>query len=150
VVRAGGRGASRYLAFIEGEGGIRGLGLWDPRSNSTETILTPEQVDVATMQRDQDARLFAVQYVDHYPNWHYPDPEHPLARLHMGLRGTFREDDVEIVSVSRDGRFVVARSHGPQNPGVYHVVDARGLGAVDGGVAAGGAGGVGVARRATI
>ena len=114
-----------FMAW-DAENGYQGISIWDPATGRTDAVFRHESVDGSALLLDQDGRLFAIGFVDHYPNWFYPRQEHPLARLHMMLRGNFREDDVTITSLSQDGRIVVARTYGPQNPGTYYVVDVEG------------------------
>jgi acylaminoacyl-peptidase len=114
-----------FMAW-DSSNGFQGISVWDPATGQADPVFHHEAVDGSDLLTDQDGRLYAVGFVDHYPNWFYPKQDHPLARLHMMLRGNFREDDVTITSLSRDGRIAVARTYSPQNPSTYYVVDTQG------------------------
>ena len=68
---------------------------------------------------------FAFGFVDHYPDYFYPDPEHPLAAMHLRVRASFPDDDVIFTSVTRANDLAVALVHGDRNPGTFFLVDVK-------------------------
>src|SRR4029077_9495959 len=47
---------------------------------------------------DPSGKAWGFVYDDHFPQYWYPDPEHPLAKVHQWLREAFRGRDVDITS----------------------------------------------------
>jgi dipeptidyl aminopeptidase/acylaminoacyl peptidase len=120
-------GSPRFLVAERIEGDTLGLALWTPASGALESLARHPSVDVDSWLLDQTQRVYAVRFLDHFPTWYYPDPEHPLARLHAGLRAANPGDDVSIFNVTEDGARAVAYLHGPRRPGIYLVMDVPGL-----------------------
>jgi dienelactone hydrolase len=98
---------------------------WRPEVNEQHILFRNPDVDIDDAQFDASRFPWAFRYVDHFPKYWYPNPEHPLAKLHVKLRGMFRDGDVTITSVTRDMSTAVAYVRGPRNPGTYYVVDVQ-------------------------
>lgn len=75
---------------------------------------------------DPSGKAWGFVYEDHFPQYWYPDPEHPLAQLHQWLRGAFRGRDVDITSTTDDMSLAVVTISSPLTPPTYYVVDVPG------------------------
>jgi dipeptidyl aminopeptidase/acylaminoacyl peptidase len=75
---------------------------------------------------DPSGKAWGFSYEDNFPQYWYPDPEHPLAQLHQWLRGAFRGRDVNITSTTDDLSIAVVTVSSPLTPPTYYVVDVSG------------------------
>lgn len=75
---------------------------------------------------DPSGKAWGFGYEDHIPRYWYPDEAHPLAALHLWLRGAFRGHKVGITSVTDDLSLAIAIISAPQLPPTYYVVDIPG------------------------
>jgi dipeptidyl aminopeptidase/acylaminoacyl peptidase len=112
-----------FFALDDRDAPTRGVVAWKPATGEQRLLFRNPDVDVVGALFDSARFPYAFIYVDHFPKYFYPDPEHPLAKLHVKLRSMFRDSEVEITSVTRDMRTAVALVKGPRNPGTYYVVD---------------------------
>ena len=69
--------------------------------------------------------MWAIAYEDHFPQYWYPDPEHPLAQVHKWLRETIRGARIDISSTTDDMAYANARVSAPRLPLVYFYVDVK-------------------------
>jgi dipeptidyl aminopeptidase/acylaminoacyl peptidase len=74
---------------------------------------------------DPAGRAYVFHGNDHFPVYWYPDPEHPLARLHRIVAQKVPREMIEVVSASDDMAVAVARVSSGRRPSVYLVVDAK-------------------------
>ena len=101
-----------------------GLVIWTPGSRANRLLFRNPVVDIDDLLFDgRDRSLYAVRFVDHFPDYFYPDGAHPLARVHEALRTAFPSDDVSVTSVSRDGTRAVVLVQGDRNPGRFYLLD---------------------------
>ena len=112
-----------FYALDDTDAATSGVILWRPASGERRVLFRDPNADVIGAFYDHSGRPWAFRYVDHFPKYWYPDPEHPLAKLHLKLRSMFRGSDVSITSVTDDMATAVARIEGPKNPGTFYVVD---------------------------
>jgi dipeptidyl aminopeptidase/acylaminoacyl peptidase len=113
----------RFLAWDATDGDTRGISAWNPATGDRELLFRHPAVDAQSPEIGRDGAAYAVRYVDHYPKYHYLDPQHPDAVLHRQLRGAFPQQDVSLVDFSADGTLAVALVHSPRDPGTYYLVD---------------------------
>ena len=102
---------------------VEGLVEWNPSTDDLHEVFRHPQVDIAGIYAAPSARIWAIKYFDHFPYYHYPDPEHPLVDLHKALKTMFPEDDVAIVDATDDLKLALAFASGPKNPGTYFLLD---------------------------
>lgn len=102
---------------------VTGLVEWNPSTDDRREVFRHDQVDIADVFAAPAARIWAIKYYDHYPYYHYPEPEHPLVDLHKALKAMFPEDDVAIVDSTDDLKLALAFASGPKNPGTYYLLD---------------------------
>lgn len=121
VARAGKPGSFYVLDDRDAE--TRGVFIWTPETGEHRLLFRHPVADITRAGVDQAGVAWGFRYVDHFPEYWYPDPEHPLARLHRGLRAQFPDHDVSITSQTDDNRLAVARISGPRTPSVFFVVD---------------------------
>jgi dipeptidyl aminopeptidase/acylaminoacyl peptidase len=100
-----------------------GLSVWDPETGQKEDLIHHPDVDMGAMYTDNDRTLWAVTYVDHFPDYYYPDPEHPLAVIHQRLRQTFPSLNVQILDETNDLNKILVFVSSPQRPGDYLLMD---------------------------
>jgi dipeptidyl aminopeptidase/acylaminoacyl peptidase len=59
----------------------------------------------------------------HFPVYWYPDPEHPLAKLHKSLAEEYKEEFVEVTSSTDDMSIATVRIGSGKRPWMYIVVE---------------------------
>tara|TARA_Y100001933_G_scaffold255561_1_gene298811 strand:- start:15029 stop:17011 length:1983 start_codon:yes stop_codon:yes gene_type:complete len=117
---------ARYFVLDDEDGPTDGVSLWNPTTNEKQALFRHPRVDVRTSLAGWSGRApFAFGFVDHYPDYFYPDPEHPLAAMHLRVRASFPDDDVIFTSVTRANDLAVALVHGDRNPGTFFLVDVK-------------------------
>ncbi len=98
---------------------------WNPVSGERQEIFRHPQVSYGRIYTAPHPRVWAIRYVDHFPGYHYPDPDHPFVALHKSLLATFPEHDVTIVDQTRDLSLAVALVSGPRKPGTFLLMDVK-------------------------
>jgi dipeptidyl aminopeptidase/acylaminoacyl peptidase len=114
-----------FYALDDRDASTRGVFVWTPESGEQRLVFRHPGVDVGLEGVDPDGKPWGFSYVDHFPGYWYPDPEHPIAQIHNWLYRTFRDDEVEITSQTDDMSLVVARISGPRMPPTYFVMDVK-------------------------
>jgi dipeptidyl aminopeptidase/acylaminoacyl peptidase len=114
-----------YFVLDDQDASTKGVYAWQPESGEKRLLFRHPEVDIADVAVDPSGIPWAFKYFDHFADYWYPDPQHPLAQIHKALRSTFRDSDVELTSSTKDFAYVVAHVSGPTNPGMFYVVDAR-------------------------
>ena len=104
---------------------VRGLVEWNPASDELHEVFRHPEVDIADIFVAPSTRIWAIKYFDHFPYYHYPDPEHPLVDLHKALKAMFPGDDVSIIDATDDLKLALAHASGPKNPGAYFLLDVK-------------------------
>ncbi|MGE0625122.1 MAG: alpha/beta hydrolase family protein [Pseudomonadales bacterium] len=100
-----------------------GLVSWSPMTDDRREIFRHPLVDYERLYVAPRHRLWAIRYVNHFPDYHYPDPTHPFVALHTSLKAAFPDDDVTIFDQSDDLRLALAYLGGPTNPGSFLLLD---------------------------
>ena len=119
-------GHPRFLVREQILGATTGLALWTPENGTLDSLARHPEVDLDTFLLDQNRRVYAVRFINHFPEWVYPDPEHPLATLHADLRAGSPGQDVLLYRVTNNSTRALAFLGGPRNPGLYVIVDVVG------------------------
>ncbi len=117
-------GDGAYIAIDNRDPDTQGVYVWHPNGAIKQLFSHPD-VDVNDLEFDFDNRLWLIGFENYFPDYFYPDPEHPLAVAHRKMRAAFPDDDVTFTSYTRDMRQAVALVTGPRNPGVFYVLDTR-------------------------
>jgi dipeptidyl aminopeptidase/acylaminoacyl peptidase len=100
---------------------------WNPVTNARKPIFHSAISDVSVAGIDPDGRVWLYSYIDHYPEYWYPDPEHPLARAHRALRATLKDANITFTSETRDMSMAVAEVSAPRTPSVFYLLDVKNL-----------------------
>ena len=98
-----------------------GLSVLDLNDGSIEPVFRPARTDVTTAFLDAERSLYAVRHDDHFPQFHYPNPEHPAAMLHRVGVTAFENMNVRIVSFARNAPLAIIAVDGDTEPGMYYV-----------------------------
>ena len=114
-----------FLALDSLTSSTKQLVTWNPTTNARKTLFHSEISDVRVAGIDPDGRIWLYSYIDHYPEYWYPDPEHPLARAHRALRATFKDANIYFTSETRDMSMAVAEVSAPRTPPVFYLLDVK-------------------------
>jgi dipeptidyl aminopeptidase/acylaminoacyl peptidase len=117
--------SGEFLTMSNREASTRGVYLSAPETGTSKLLFRKPQVDIGSPRLDPTGKPWMFTYQDHFPNFWYPDPQHPIAQTHRWLRETFRGFIVDITGSTDDMAFVVARVSSPRKPPVYFYVDAK-------------------------
>lgn len=118
-------GKSAYWAMGYGAADTRGMYRWFPATNKYEEVFRHPKVDVNYTLIDENNDVYGLGFDNHFPDYHYPDPAHPLARAHVGVRKAFPGTDAYFVSFTKDNSKGVLRVAGPQRPAEFILVDLK-------------------------
>jgi dipeptidyl aminopeptidase/acylaminoacyl peptidase len=105
--------------------GTWGLSAWDPETGQKRELFHHPVVDIESYYFDNDSQLWAIEYVDHFPDFFYPDESHPFVALHKALRATFKDYTVRIVDETDARDKVIVSVEAPQFPGTFLVMDTQ-------------------------
>ena len=125
LVATGPRKDSIYI-LENTSGPYLGLSVLDLTDGSIEAVFRPGRTDVIRTYLDGKRQLYAVRYDDHFPQFHYPNPNHPAAALHRFAVAGFRNMDVAIASLARDAPQAVLDVRGDSEPGTYYLAELGG------------------------
>ncbi len=117
--------AGQFFAVDETEGGTSKIVSWNPATGSKTLLFQHAETDIAILREDMDNRAWMLSYIDHFPEYWYPEPNHPLAALHQALRKSYRNVEIDIVNETRDGSLAIAVMSSPTLPPRFLVVDAK-------------------------
>lgn len=113
-----------YFLFSDSAAGkTRGIISWNPRENKIDELFRHDEVDYESSMMTPQGELWGVRYHDHFPKYSYPNPDHPLAKVHARLVKIFPNMDVNITSITNDQKLGVVHVSGPSLPGSFIVTD---------------------------
>jgi dipeptidyl aminopeptidase/acylaminoacyl peptidase len=101
--------------------------VWNPDSGEKRVLFHSDASDVRVDGVDRGGKPWVYTYVDHYPEYWYPDPEHPLARAHRGLRASFKDANIWFTSFTDDMSLAVAEISAPRTPPTFYLMDVKNL-----------------------
>ena len=98
---------------------------WQPTTGAKEPLFHNSAVDVGEGLFDPDGALIATRISEHYPDYHYVQPDAALAKTHRRIRAAFPSEDVTFTSITADGAKGVAVVYGDRFPSTFYLVDFR-------------------------
>jgi dipeptidyl aminopeptidase/acylaminoacyl peptidase len=101
--------------------------VWNLKTQERRVLFKSDVSDVVPAGVDANNHVWLYRYDDHYPEYWYPDPEHPLARAHRMLRSTFKDANIHFTSETRDLSLAVAEVSAPRIPPTFYLVDLKNL-----------------------
>ena len=116
-----------FLALDDSSTPTTRLIVWNPATKERRELFHSDASDLHVAGTDPDRKPWVYSYVDHYPEYWYPDPEHPLARAHRMLRATFKDANVWFTSETRDMSMAVAAVSSPTMPSEFFLLDVKNL-----------------------
>ncbi len=112
-----------YYALDGRSGPTRAVVVWNAADNTQRLLYRNPDVDMDSAAVDPSGKPWMFLGNDHAPVYWYPDPDHPLARLHRILVQKAPQELVEIVSASDDLAVAIARVSSGRRPPVYLVLN---------------------------
>jgi dipeptidyl aminopeptidase/acylaminoacyl peptidase len=100
---------------------------WNTVSKERKVLYHSDISDAYVEGIDFDGKVWLYGYEDNYHEYWYPDPEHPLARVHRSLRAGFKDANISITSATRDMTLAVAEISAPRIPNTFYLVDVKNL-----------------------
>jgi dipeptidyl aminopeptidase/acylaminoacyl peptidase len=116
-----------YLALDSMAAPTNAVVVWKPDGGVIRRLFHRPDADLRVEGIDPNRQAWLFAYDEHYPQYWYPDPEHPLARAHRMLREKFKDANVRFTSTSRDMSIAVARVSAPALAPLFCVVDVKEL-----------------------
>ncbi len=114
-----------FLVLDNRDASTTGVFSYAPQTGTSKLLFRKPLVDAGSPRRDPAGKPWAFAYDDHFREYWYPDPQHPLAQAHQWLRTFFSGYDVDISSTTDDMAYAVARVSSPRMPLVYLYVDLK-------------------------
>ena len=112
-----------YLSAFDNNG-TEALYLFNLMDASIEKIYHHDKVDIKRFAYDLSGNniiYLATEYGK--PEYHYLDPNNRISKLHKKIRRSFKGQDVQLTSASRDGNRIVFFVSGDKNPGDFFIYD---------------------------
>ena len=114
-----------FLMLDNRDASTTGVFSYVPETGASQLLFRKPLVDAGHALRDPTGKPWAFAYNDHFPEYWYPDPEHPLAQAHKWLRDTLRGAEIDFSSTTDDMAFAIARVSAPHVPLVYVYFDVK-------------------------
>ncbi len=110
--------------------GTRALYLFDLETHKTKKLFHDETVDISRLILDfSQRRVVYVATENGLPNYYYLEPDNKKSLLHKNLRASFKGQDVEITSATKDGSKMIVYVSADNNPGDFYQFDTKSLNA---------------------
>jgi dipeptidyl aminopeptidase/acylaminoacyl peptidase len=116
-----------FIALDSEKSPLDSVVVWNLKTRESRLLFKSDVADVSPDGVDDRNHVWVYRYDDHYPEYWYPDPEHPLARAHRLLRSTFKDANVDFTSWTHDQSLVVAKVSAPRIPPMFYLVDVKQL-----------------------
>jgi dipeptidyl aminopeptidase/acylaminoacyl peptidase len=114
-----------YYALDNRDAPTDGVVIWNAATNETRLLYRHPQVDMAATAFDNDERPWLFTGTDHYPVYWYPDPAHPLARMHRAMVQQLPRQLVTVTSQTADYALAVVRIEAADRPPNVVIVDVK-------------------------
>jgi dipeptidyl aminopeptidase/acylaminoacyl peptidase len=114
----------RMLVADLGPGGTQGYSIWDPATGAKEELFHHPDVDVQAAFFDNKRQLWAIQYLDHFPAFFYPDESHPFVALHRRLVAGLKDRTPQIVDETDAMDKLIVYISSPTHPGDFALMTA--------------------------
>ncbi len=101
----------------------RSVVIWDATTNARKVLYRNPDVDMEKVAFDPTGKPWMFWGHGHFPVYWYPDPEHPMAKLHAALVKQYPEELIELTSATDDLTKAVARIGSGKRPWVYIVFE---------------------------
>jgi dienelactone hydrolase len=101
----------------------RAVVIWNAADNSQRVLYRNPDVDMESVALDPTGKPWMFSGNGHFPVYWYPDPEHPLARLHRALTRQLPREQVDVTSATDDLSHAVIRVSSGSRPPTYMVLD---------------------------
>jgi dienelactone hydrolase len=112
-----------YYALDGRNGPMRAVVIWNAANNTQRVLYRNPDVDIDNAVLDHTGKPWMFSGSDHFPVYWYPDPNHPLARLHRMLVQRVPREQIEIMNSSDDLSTAVVRVSSGRRPPVYLIVN---------------------------
>lgn len=116
-----------FLALDSTSGPTAALVAWNLATQERRVLFRNDYSNVTPANIDPQGFIWLYSYIDHVPEYWYPDPEHPLAKAHQLLRSHYKDANVNFTSETRDMSLAVAQVSAPRIPTVFYLVDVKNL-----------------------
>lgn len=116
---------TEYYALDNRDAPTSGVVLWDAVPNTQRLLYRNPDADVVGSSKDSQGRTWVFHGDAGEPFYWYPDPDHPLARMHRVLLQNLPGHHVDVTSQTDDLSIAVARVSSGQRPPLYLVVDVK-------------------------
>jgi dienelactone hydrolase len=101
----------------------RAVVIWNALTNTQRVLYRHANADMDHFALDPAGKPWMFHGRELSPVYWYPDPEHPLARLHRSVVRKAPGEQVEITSASDDLKTAVVRVSSPRRPPLHMVVN---------------------------
>src|SRR5690606_1800346 len=101
----------------------RAVVIWNAADNTQKLLYRHPGADMDHFSLDPAGKPFVFYGNHHWPVYWYPDPEHPLARLHRAVAQKVTDEHIEITNASDDLKSAVVRVSSGRRPPVHLVVN---------------------------
>jgi dienelactone hydrolase len=103
---------------------VRSVVVWNAEHDTRQVLYSHPEVDMDAFSLDPAGRPWMFSGSNGYPVYWYPDPAHPLARLHQALVQRLPHERIDILNSVDDYSLAVARISSGRRTPVYVLVDA--------------------------
>lgn len=101
----------------------RAVVIWNAADNTQRLLYRHPAADMDNFALDPAGKPWMFSGNEYFPVYWYPDPEHPLARLHRAVVQQVQREQVDITNASDDLKSAVVRVSSGRRPPVYLVVN---------------------------
>lgn len=107
--------------------GNTGLFVFDYTDKSITRLFRHEDVDIGSTLFGRDNQVIGVTYEAGYPGYYYIDDKDNLSdiKLHKQLRATFKGQEINISSYTKNKKMATLRTYSDKNPGTHYLYDVK-------------------------
>jgi hypothetical protein len=116
---------NEFYAIDGRDSATAGIVMWDAQSNAQRLLYRNPDMNMYLAGTDSDGRPWVFAGDGDRTVFWYPNPDHPLARMHHTLVQGLPNDLVTVVSHTDDLSVAVVRIESPRRPPTYLVVDVK-------------------------
>ncbi|MEY2854931.1 MAG: hypothetical protein RL030_2063 [Pseudomonadota bacterium] len=117
---------TQYYALDNRDAPTLGVVMWDAAANTQQLLYRNPDADFIGPSLDPQGKTWLIRGDSGQPFYWYPDPAHPLARMHRALvQGLPPGNHVDVTSQTDDLSIAVVRLSSGQRPPTYVVVDVK-------------------------
>ncbi|WDE03889.1 S9 family peptidase [Thalassomonas viridans] len=107
------------------DGGPKGLYKYNLKTQKETLLYKSDIADPSYTLKSNLREVYGLRIDEDYPNYVYLDKSNKEAQIHQALFQSFRGDNIDITSKTRDSKKIIVWVQGDRNPGDFYLFDTQ-------------------------